>query len=251
MNRQVAAPVSSRGAPEPGSATSPKLSDVVYEAVLERIVDRRYEVGSRLPTENNLAEEFGISRPVVREALARLRDDGVIRSRRGSGTYVQRSLSNAAIQLAPLSSIADMGRCYEFRIALEGEIAYHAALPGAEVHRSHLDGALERLSAAVESNVLGAEEDFDFHCAIARATGNRFFEGALLALHDSVLMGMTVTRSLSLLRPRDRLMAVHAEHLDIADAIHRNDPDGARRSMRFHIENARRRVFEGTGAVEG
>lgn len=228
------------------SGSSPKLSDTVYEKILERIVDESYPVNSRLPTENTLATEFGISRPVVREALARLRDDGVIRSRRGSGTYVQRAPSNAAMQLAPLSSIADMGRCYEFRISLEGEVAYYAALPDAAVHRGHLEGALERLSAAVESGALGVEEDFEFHRAIARATGNRFFEGALLALRDSVLMGMTVTRSLSLMRSRERLMAVHREHLDIADAIRANDPEGARIAMRTHIDNARRRVFEGT-----
>lgn len=227
-------------------SSSPKLSDVVYEKILARVVDETYVVGTRLPAETTMAQEFAISRPVIREALARLRDDGVIKSRRGSGNYIQRAPSRAAVRLAPLSSIADMGRCYEFRMSLEGEVAYHAALPESAVHRHHLDEALNRLEAAVERNALGAEEDFEFHCAIARATGNRFFEASLVSLRDSVILGMTLTRTLSLLRPRERLLAVHREHRDIAAAIRANDRETARRAMRSHIENARRRVFEGT-----
>lgn len=235
-----------RKEPQDPSSSSPKLSDVVYEHILGRIVDETYPIGTRLPAETMMAQEFSISRPVVREALARLRDDGVIKSRRGSGNYVQRAPSTAAVRLAPLSSIADMGRCYEFRTSLEGEVAYHAALPESAVYRGHLDAALHRLDVAVERNAIGAEEDFDFHCAIARATGNRFFETALVSLRDSVILGMTLTRTLSLMRPRERLLAVHREHLDIAAAIRANDPETARNVMRSHIENARRRVFEGT-----
>lgn len=236
---------SRQGAPD-SSSSSPKLSDVVYEHILGRIVDGTYPIGARLPAETMMAQEFSISRPVVREALARLREDGVIKSRRGSGNYVQRAPSTAAVRLAPLSSIADMGRCYEFRLSLEGEVAYYAALPEAEVYRGHLDEALHRLDAAVERNAIGVEEDFDFHCAIARATGNRFFETALISLRDSAILGMTLTRTLSLMRPRERLLAVHREHLDIAAAIRTNDPETARKAMRRHIQNARRRVFEGT-----
>lgn len=229
----------------PGSATPNKLSAVVYEGLLSRISAGDYPEGSKLPAESELSELFDVSRPVVREALARLRDDGVVTSRRGSGTYVSRAPSRAVLNLAPLSSIADMQRCFEFRVSLEGEAAFHAARCEDRHHREHLTQALHELDRVMKTGALGTIEDFKFHLAIAQATGNRFFETVMSSLEDSISRGIGITRTLSLMRPQERLLAVQREHLEVYDAIMAHDADRARQAMRTHLENARRRVFEG------
>ena len=76
------------GAPTHGRRRQ-KLSDFLYEQVLGLILSSEYPVGARLPTEADLAARFDVSRPVVREALARLREDGLVVSRQGSGSYVR------------------------------------------------------------------------------------------------------------------------------------------------------------------
>ncbi len=77
-------------------------------------------MNARLPSKPNWRAAFGASRPVVREALARLRDDGIIVSRQGSGSYVKRRPDIAVLRFVPVWSIADIQRCFEFRLGLEG-----------------------------------------------------------------------------------------------------------------------------------
>src|ERR671916_1206506 len=109
------------------AAVEAKLSAGIYEKLFERIVAGEFPVNARLPSETELARRFGASRPVVREALARLRDDGLIVSRQGSGSYVRRRPDQAVLQFVPVGSIADIQRCFEFRAGLEAAAAALAA----------------------------------------------------------------------------------------------------------------------------
>ncbi|HEX8555341.1 MAG TPA: FadR/GntR family transcriptional regulator [Sphingomonas sp.] len=221
-----------------------KLSDVVYAKIAGRIRSGEYPVESRLPTENDLADALGVSRPIVREALARLRNDGVVVSRRGSGTYVQRAEGPTARRLPPLTSISDMRRCLEFRISLEGECAWHAAL-GKDEHRTALREAMAQLSADLGRRLLEPEHDFDFHHAVALATGNRFFHETMSSMRPTILTALQITPSFISPRSQDRLKALHVEHEAIFTAILANDADGARTAMRTHLSRAMQRVFEG------
>ena len=106
----------------------PKLSHQVYERIFElHRLGRVSRSSSRLPSESELSRRFGASRPIVREALARLRDDGLIVSRQGSGSYVQRRPDAAVLRFVPVGSVADIQRCFEFRVGLEGAAAALAA----------------------------------------------------------------------------------------------------------------------------
>ncbi|WP_316862105.1 GntR family transcriptional regulator, partial [uncultured Cohaesibacter sp.] len=107
--------------------SAPSLADTVYEALLSRIVAGTYPENSKLPTEAELAEDLGASRPTVRAAIARLRESGLVASRRGSGSFVLKRPDDSFLQFAPIESIADIQRSYEYRIMLEGEAAYFAA----------------------------------------------------------------------------------------------------------------------------
>lgn len=239
---------------EPGSSARPadlthdvaKLSDLVYAKIAARIRSGEYPLSSRLPPEQELAELLSVSRPVVREALARLRSDGVVRSRRGSGTYVcgpARDTEEA--RPASLTSIADLRRCMEFRVSLEGESAYHAAR-GTEGDRTDLVEAMRRLEESYVSPGRGVENDLEFHRAIAVATGNRFFRTAMDQLEGSVVAAMGITPSFAAPATPERRKALHAEHSAIYEAIMANDAEGARTALRTHLENAIRRIFEGT-----
>ena len=239
----AATPVESTAVFARGISRPAKLADQLYEEMLQQLVSGMLPEGKRLPSESRMAEAYGVSRPVVREALSRLRADGMIVSRHGSGSYVQRKPSKALLSLAPIGSIADLMRCYEFRIALEGEAASLAATRRTNEDLKAISDAFQEMARAVESGEVGAESDIRFHHAIAAATKNKLFESAMEALAAHTLQGITVTRNLSLRVGRRRLETVQAEHKLIIDAIRNGNPDDARDAMRSHIDNARNRIL--------
>lgn len=238
----------SEGAPESRFSRRPqeKLGDQVYEAILTDIVKGRYPEGAKLPTEVSLAQEFAVSRPVVREALARLRDDGLVQPRQGAGSFVLRRPDSALLRFAPIGSIADIQRCFEFRVAVEPMAARLAAARRDDAKLDALAATLEGLQKAVESGSVGVESDFAFHKAVADASGNRFFSTTLHSLEESSKTAMLLNRQLSLHNPAERLTLVQGEHRAVYEAIKAQDSDAAFEAMRRHIEDARQRVFDGS-----
>jgi DNA-binding FadR family transcriptional regulator len=250
-NDDVARPAKAVGVQKPSNRLhSERLSKHVYETILTEIVRGVFAEGDRLPTESALAERFSVSRPVVREALAQLRDDGLIQVRRGSGSYVLQQPSSAMLQFAPLGSIADIQRCFEFRAAIEPAAAALAANRRSDAELAALKAALEALDAAVNAGDLGTEADFAFHRAVAEASGNPFFETTLSSLEEATASAISVNRNLSLLSPHERLLLVQKEHEQVFEEIRTRNAKGAEDAMRAHIEGARRRVFEGERVVK-
>lgn len=222
-----------------------KLSDRVYGDIIDRIINRDFAEGARLPSEEQLASRYGVSRPIVREALARLRDDGLVRSHRGSGSFVQRRPDRAMLEFAPLESLADIQRCFEFRVAVEPEAARLAALKATRENRTALTRALAVLEQRIRDNALGVDADFGFHLAIARATHNSFFADTLLSLEAAITYGQNLARGLGLRRPEQHVPEVQQEHRDIHDSILAGDDERAGQCMQRHLRNSRRRVFDG------
>ncbi len=220
-----------------------KLADQLYEQILDRVVSGGMAVGSKLPSEIQLGELFGVSRPVVREALSRLQADGIVVSRHGSGSYVQRRPNQAFALLAPTGDVANLMRCMEFRIALEGEAASLAARRRTEADLAQIERALTELETVMQSGEIGVEADRQFHVAIASATQNQLFVQAMEVFSEQTLKGMQLARSLSLRRSAERLRLVQQEHIRIFEAIKAEDPMLARDAMRNHIDNARIRVL--------
>ncbi len=225
-----------------------KRSALIYQRIFEAIVAGEFAVNARLPSETDLASRFGASRPVVREALARLRDDGVIVSRQGSGSYVKRRPDVAVLNLSPGGSIDDIQRCFEFRHGLEGTAAALAAERWEDADLAEIRASFAALEEAIKNVELGVEADERFHAAVARATHNPYYVSVQSSLQPHIRYGMNVNRNLSLLRAAERVRLVQDEHHAILEAIAKRDPEKARDAMQLHIANARRRMFEGVTA---
>lgn len=223
-----------------------KRSAAIYDGIISLIVSGEFTQNARLPSESDLAVRFGASRPVVREALARLRSDGLIVSRKGSGSYVTQRPDDAVFRLGPLGSIADIQRCFEFRVDLEGAAAARAAERWEKDDLDRIRHTFDELEECIRTGQLGVEADANFHLAIAQATHNHYHLSVQHSLLPHSKVGMNVARNLSLLRTSARLRLVQDEHAAIIGAIEIRNAEAARAAMETHIENARRRIFEGT-----
>lgn len=221
----------------------PGLADIVFDRLSRSIKSGAYSGDERLPTEHALAAEFQVSRPVVREALQRLRDQGLVYSRRGSGTYVRQTGLRAPLGFGELEDMRDLRHCYEFRITVEPEAAGAAAIRRSEDNLAEISDALDRMRRATAAMAHREDADFAFHSAIARASQNRYFATSLEALKDHIAVGMRF-HGASVKTSRVGLEEVLSEHHAIYKAISDQDADAARHLMRKHLIGSRERVFE-------
>jgi DNA-binding FadR family transcriptional regulator len=222
---------------------SPGLPDRIYSDILNRIIEGEYKEGDRLPTEHALAERFETSRPTVREALARLRADGIIATRHGSGTTVTRRPDPDVRRFAPLETLSDIKRCYEYRVVTESGAAALAAQKADDADIAAIQRAWDDLQTIVETQGIGSKDDFAFHLAVARASKNQFFITALSFIQEQIVFSMNLSRNLSLVKSVERQRLVQQEHLAVLGAIRRHDAQGAAQAMRQHLENAMERMF--------
>ena len=222
----------------------PRLSDSIYGQLLDEIMAGRFSVGARLPTENQLAQRFSVSRPVVREALQRLQTDGVVIARQGSGTYVQRSPSQRVAELTSQLSLHQVLQVMELRMALEELSAKLAARHRTDDQVRAIEHARQQLSDRLGHGEPAKDADYDFHRAIAVASGNGMLVEALDQLADRVKGGMNVTLSLTREASEQRRLRVLDEHDRIVHAIRIGDSDSAAIAMRYHLDQARNRLLD-------
>ena len=157
-----------------------RLSDDIIARIETLILEGSFRAGERLPAERALAEEFGVSRPSLREAIQKLVARGLLISRHGGGTFVSESLGSSfrdpMIELLEHNPEAQRD-LIEFRHTLEGSCAYYAAQRATEPDRQRLSEAFAALQDCYErgGKVTRAEEgaaDARVHLAIAEASHN-------------------------------------------------------------------------------
>jgi DNA-binding FadR family transcriptional regulator len=221
-----------------------RLGDRLYGQILEQIIAGGLKEGDKLPSEHQICQSFQVSRPTVREALMRLHADGLVVTRHGSGTYVQRRPSGHLTRLAEISDIAGLLRCMEVRIALEGQAASLAAERRSPEAMERIGAALAALRAAFGGEAVPAGADFAFHIAVAAASGNALFPHILETLQDTVHTMMTVALGITRAGSKDRARRVMEEHEAIAEAIAAGDAEGAGLAMRYHLHRSRQRVTD-------
>jgi GntR family transcriptional repressor for pyruvate dehydrogenase complex len=226
---------------------SERLSDRLASHIARQVDSGVLKPGDRLPTEQQLAGAYGVSRTVVREAVHQLKSQGLVRSRQGSGVFVTAPPAHRALVFDPkvLGSLDAVMQMVELRRVIEAEMAALAAKRASSAQVTELKRALEAIDTATDSGELGVEQDLAFHRAIGAATGNPQFVRLLGILEAYLRDAMTVTKSNESTRP-DFMEQVRREHRAIVDAVAAHDEKRARRAATLHhINGAKRLVTSG------
>lgn len=220
------------------------LGDRVYHIMHSRIANGVYAADQRLPSENGLAVELDVSRPVLRAALERLRSEGLIYSRQGAGSFVRPRDEQVGLGYSPVETIADIQRCYEFRLTIEPDAAHYAALRRNQAMLDEMEQVLTLLTDATSQHSHREDADYAFHMAIAAASNNHYYAASMKALREHIHVGMRL-HGRSLMNDREAsLEHVLDEHVGIFSAIRDQDGETAKARMRQHIESSRSRLFE-------
>jgi DNA-binding FadR family transcriptional regulator len=218
---------------------SRRLYRQIAQQLSRRIADGDFPAGARLPAERELAEQLGVSRPTVREALIALEVEGVVEVRGGAGVFVQGARSRDAANGAHAAAAPQPGPfdILQARWLVESEAAFLAASHATPAQLSRLKAAMKEMQRATTHSPQATAADQRFHLCIAEASGNvaihqlvqqlwQMRTGELYTQLESHFVGETIWRQ-----------AV-AEHGELLDAIAARDPAAARKAMRKHTKNA-------------
>jgi DNA-binding FadR family transcriptional regulator len=231
--------------PESGEASFAygSLGARTAERLLQKMHSDRLAPGTRLPSEQAMAEHFGVSRTIVREAIALLKADGLITTRKGSGAYVCKNDLPGAVKgdKATEQSVQSLLNLIEVRRGLEAETAALAALRRTPGQLADIEHALRSIEQAVAAGVDGVEEDVRFHLCIAEATGNPYWVKFVEMFAQSMRSAVKVTRA-NEARRLDFSTQVRKEHEKIVAAIAAGDPELARAAATEHMAHAAERV---------
>ncbi|SDD27711.1 FadR/GntR family transcriptional regulator [Ruegeria marina] len=233
--------------PDRSKATLNRTSyaDQAYAYLFHQITIGAYGEGEQLPSENELCELFGISRPVVRKALERLREDDLIDSRRGSGSFVKRRKKLANEGGFTDGRLREILMNLEFRKVIEPAAAYFAAQRRSDADLAMIKAAVDDFEAySVKGGKVGRHLDFKFHHAVATASGNRRFVDAISAVEYDVDNAVNLVRYLARFDHLERAKKVWSEHLGMYQAIESQNAELARKLMTEHLEQARIRMME-------
>ncbi|MGV8831181.1 MAG: FadR/GntR family transcriptional regulator [Devosia sp.] len=229
----------------------PKLADLVVDSLRKRINEGEYGAGSKLPTEGQMTSIFGVSRTVVREAIAALSADGLVQARQGAGVFVMANAASAfaAIGADSPNKISVALNVLEVRMGIEIESAGLAAVRRSSSQDAAIQEAWNEFERQIKAGTPTGKTDFAFHRAIAAATNNPFYIEVLDGLGSRTIPCDVAspwgTESVLTLEYQ---MGLQQEHLVILKAISAQDADAAREGMRRHLwlsqERYRQRLRE-------
>ncbi|MEO5699942.1 MAG: FadR/GntR family transcriptional regulator [Casimicrobiaceae bacterium] len=223
-----------------------KLAEIVHEQLSRLIARGEFPRGCKLPPEGELSKRFGVSRPVIRDALAKLKEAGFVRSQRGSGSVVLKGELPGTRAYPPIRTVSDLLSSYEFRITVESATASMAAERRGPSDLADLERTLDRAASALDTAVLHllADLNFDFHRAVARATHNPFYLKTVEMIPNFIGAERLDVTTFGDRDMPERARRIHAEHIAVFDAIRRRDPECAVQAMESHIACARDFVLE-------
>jgi GntR family transcriptional repressor for pyruvate dehydrogenase complex len=209
-------------------------TEAIVESIKGRLLSREFGPGDRLPSEQKMLKEYGVSRLTLREALARLAALGIIEVQHGKGAFVKSTISipaldNVLIPLFPQHNMNRMNDLVEARNLIESEIAAKAATNRTEPQIAHLESLLELDMDIIDDVELFAERDYTFHLALAEVAGNQFFLAMYQALYRQI-KAFLVQYALSL----DNRQEALERHRPILKAIIDRDAETARQLAREH-----------------
>jgi DNA-binding FadR family transcriptional regulator len=219
------------------------LAHELIERMTADITSGKLAPGEKLPTEQELIAASGVSRTVVREAVAALRAEGLVMTRQGVGAFVADNTRRPfRIDLDELKSLRETLQVMELRTGIEIEAAGLAAERASAADKKRIAAAFAAIDAAIARDETAVDEDFAFHASIASSAGNpqfiRFLEylGRVIIPRQNLSVA---TRSRT--AHKAYLQKIQKEHRDILDAIRSGDVARARNAMQRHMLNSRKR----------
>lgn len=218
-------------------------SDEISERLAEQIVGGRLSPGAKLPSEQEMMQAMGVSRTVVREAVAALRARGLVVTRQGAGAFVSNDPQRQPYMIDPegLGSLSSVVEVMELRMAVEAEAAAIAAERAGPAQLKAIRQAQKLFGKVAAGGERGINEDFAFHDAIAVATQNSRFIEFLHFLGRLIIPRQSVRTFEDAAELRGYMQKIEREHQAILDAIEAHAPNKARELMRRHLLNGRDR----------
>jgi len=214
-----------------------KLNEEVFQQLKELLIGGTWKQGEKLPGENDLAEQFGVSRITIRQALQRLASLGLIETRVGKGSFVcNPQLGNVMEQLSPLVFLDEnaIWQANEFREMLD---TWSAKLAASRAKESDIDSLKKNNAAMVDCSKKKdwenfAKLDLEFHIMIGEITGNQLISKTYQILYS------VIRTSVYQMVERMGFLALDY-HLQLIEAIASHNPEEAERIAREHVENNR------------
>lgn len=211
----------------------------IAELVAEYIAEQRLRPGDRLPTEQEFAEQFGVSRTIVRDAIKMLTPSGLVRTRRGSGIFVgeeeQQSPQFSRMHLASPTAPERINELFEFRAFQEMQTARLAArhVTVAELRTIEHFLSMNKEAAKSEDRETFLRSDDEFHRSIAIASHNAFFVEAVTSILQLQRWAVNILTGGA---PGSSLLAVE-QHTRLFEAIQDGKPEEAAEAARVHVES--------------
>ena len=216
-----------------------KLSAAVVDQIELLILRGIIRPGERLPSERELAERLGVSRPSLRDAIATLQDKGLLSARAGAGIFVADVLGSAfSPALVRLFSSHEEALldAISFRRDMEGLAAERAAKLGSDTDLEVIDSAFKRMETAATED--DARLDTAFHMAILEASHNVVLLHMMRSMYDLLAEGVFYSRQI-LFENRTSRADLLNQHRAINDAIQARDPSAARAAIERHMDYVR------------
>jgi GntR family transcriptional repressor for pyruvate dehydrogenase complex len=226
----------------------PSLADEVADALRKRLDTGEFKPGDRLPTGAELASMFNVSLAVIREAMSRLKHDGLIDTVQGAGAFVSGTPGSKTFRLGDEDGPATLRRIFEMRLVFGEGVARLAALRRTPEQLAQMRETLAEMDAAISEGRDGFAADKRFHELITEATGNDMFREFFAFLSGRIAGSIAAARAHSAVNGVSQ--AAQDEHWQVFHAIEAQDPEAAKAAMFNHFHNAACRLGLKIGGAE-
>ena len=213
-----------------------RLSDSVADTILSMItIEKRFKGGDKLPNENVLSEELGVSRTTLREAIRILAVGNVVEIRRGKGTFIKQDFEEHTWEtLSPLMSAKlNADDLYEMRLIFEPEAAYYATLRATDSELQRILKIGEKIESLIQEGKDRTVEEQAFHRTIAKATHNEFMNRLMPIIQEAINKGVMLSETKKI-AVKDTV----TDHKMLMDFMRNRNAEGARNAMKIHILHA-------------
>ena len=223
---------------------SKSLTNDLADTLRAQIIKGDWDAGTKLPASKDIEKAAGVSRTVVREAVAILKAEGLIESRQGVGVFVAQRKNNKlfSIDQSEFDSFEDALQILELRMAVEIEMASMAANNRTQSQMDEISTALEKVNQKMHLLEDGRTEDFTFHLCIANASGNAYFTRFIEFIGSGVIPARELITNHSQTQEKQEFFTtICEEHERICEAIKNQDAKLAKQAMAIHLGNSKKR----------